>query len=84
MVPPAPSLFSITTVWPSAFVIEAPRVRATTSVGPPAAKGTTRVTVREGKPCAATPALQSAAASAHPNHAVPVLLLMACLLLGLE
>src|SRR5207253_3237773 len=48
MVPPAPSLFSITTVWPSVFIIAAPSVRATTSVGPPAANGTTSVTVRDG------------------------------------
>jgi hypothetical protein len=48
MVPPAPSLFSITTVWPRVFAIEAPSVLATTSVGPPAANGTTSVIARAG------------------------------------
>jgi hypothetical protein len=48
MVPPAPSLFSMTTVWPSVRDIAAPSVRATTSVGPPAAKGTIIVMVRVG------------------------------------
>ena len=43
MVPPAPVLFSISTDWPSVRVIAAPSTRATTSVGPPAAKGTTSV-----------------------------------------
>src|SRR5258708_35951224 len=63
MVPPAPSLFSITTVWPSVFVIATPSVRATTSVGPPAANGTMSVTGRDGYwPHAATAAAASASA----------------------
>src|SRR3954449_809950 len=51
MVPPAPSLFSMTTACPRVRVMAAPSVRATTSVAPPAAKGTIRVTVRDGYAC---------------------------------
>src|SRR5262245_56204268 len=51
MVPPAPSLFSTTIVWPSVLLIATPIVRATTSVGPPAAKGTINVTGLVGYPC---------------------------------
>src|SRR5262245_36427163 len=36
-------------VWPRLLVMEAPSVRATTSVGPPAANGTTRVIGRVGQ-----------------------------------
>src|SRR5882672_9003348 len=52
MVPPAPSLFSTTMVWPSDLLIEIATVRATTSVGPPAAKGTISVIGLVGKACA--------------------------------
>jgi hypothetical protein len=41
-------LFSITTEWPSVFVIAWPSERATTSVGPPAANGTMSVIGRVG------------------------------------
>src|SRR5262249_34719302 len=60
MVPPAPSLFSTTTDWPSVLLIDAAIERPTTSVGPPAANGTTSVTGRVGYPCAsALPAAQA-------------------------
>jgi len=42
-VAPAPRLFSTTTAWPSALPIGTASARATTSVGPPAANGTTSV-----------------------------------------
>src|SRR5215470_5518844 len=42
-VPPAPPIFSITSVWPSVRDIWSPTRRVTTSVGPPAANGTMTV-----------------------------------------
>ena len=48
MVPPAPTVFSTSTVWPSDLPIGMASMRATTSVGPPAAKGTTSVTGLSG------------------------------------
>src|SRR5262245_4595631 len=42
-VPPAPPIFSITSVWPSVRDIWSPTSRVTTSVGPPAANGTITV-----------------------------------------
>src|SRR5947207_10883509 len=47
-VPPAPPTFSITMVWPSTLPIWSATIRATTSLGPPAGKGTTTVTGRDG------------------------------------
>src|SRR5262245_714648 len=47
---PAPGRFSITTDWPFHRADKrSARMRATTSVGPPAANGTTSFTGREGK-----------------------------------
>jgi hypothetical protein len=43
-VPPAPPTFSMMTGCPSFWRSTSPRSRATLSVGPPAAKGTTMVT----------------------------------------
>src|SRR5882672_4498172 len=65
MVPPAPSLFSITTVWPRVLDIDAPSVRATVSVGPPAADGTTIVSGRVGYPCPSAAGAQPASAITH-------------------
>jgi hypothetical protein len=45
---PAPGVFSITTGWPSLRDSGSDRMRATTSMTPPAAKGTTTRTGREG------------------------------------
>src|SRR5262249_52602478 len=42
-VPPAPPIFSTTSVWPSVRDIWSPTRRVTTSVGPPAANGTMTV-----------------------------------------
>src|SRR5215469_1842838 len=47
-VPPAPVTFSTTTCWPSVRDMCSPTMRATTSVGPPAANGTMRVIGRSG------------------------------------
>src|SRR6185369_12793890 len=47
--PEAPVTFSITTVCPSVFRIFSARMRASTSVGPPAANGTISVIGRDGK-----------------------------------
>src|SRR5262245_24808286 len=47
---PAPGRFSITTDWPLQRADRSSaRMRATTSVGPPAANGTTSFTGRDGK-----------------------------------
>src|ERR1700752_795196 len=43
IVPPAPPVLSTMTVWPRVLVIDSPIRRATVSVGPPAAAGTTSV-----------------------------------------
>src|SRR5437660_3722406 len=52
-VPDAPATFSMTTVCPSVLRICSARMRASTSVGPPAANGTMSVICRDGKvsPC---------------------------------
>src|SRR6185437_15783420 len=65
MVPPAPVTFSTTTACPRAFVMRCAMMRAMVSVGPPAANGTTMVTVRVGKSWAgaASAAAQRAAAA---------------------
>ncbi len=53
-VPPAPPTFSMTMVAPfSGLRSASAKSRATLSVGPPAAKGTTMVTGLSGKACAA-------------------------------
>src|SRR5713101_255392 len=56
VVPPAPVTFSTTTCWPSVRDLWSPTMRATTSVGPPAAKGTMRVMGRSGYAACAVPA----------------------------
>ena len=48
VVPPAPATFSITICWPSVRDMCSATMRATTSVGPPAANGTTMVIGRSG------------------------------------
>jgi hypothetical protein len=49
IVPPAPAVFSMMMLWPpSGFLIASARSRATLSVGPPAANGTTIVTGLSG------------------------------------
>src|SRR5262249_3878685 len=52
MVPAAPVTFSMMTGWPSEAFIRSEMTRASASVGPPAGKGTTMVTGRDGKVCA--------------------------------
>ena len=47
-VPPAPTTFSTTICWPSVRDMCSLTTRAATSVGPPAANGTIRVTGRDG------------------------------------
>ena len=48
VVPPAPTTFSITICWPSVFDMLSATIRATMSVGPPAANGTIMVIGRAG------------------------------------
>jgi hypothetical protein len=48
MLEPAPALFSTTNCWPMACDSFWPRMRATTSVKPPGAKGTISLTGRFG------------------------------------
>jgi hypothetical protein len=48
VVPPAPATFSTTICWPSVRDMWSDTMRAITSVGPPAAKGTIMVIGRLG------------------------------------
>src|SRR5262245_41420027 len=64
MLPFAPPTFSITTAWPSAGRIASPIRRAAASVEPPGGNGTTSVTGRFGKPCAAAAPANTHSASA--------------------
>src|SRR5262245_41374454 len=71
MVPPAPPTFSTTTCCPSVRLMESATRRATVSVGPPAAAGTTIVTGLSGYDCAAAamaPATDSTAPAARPSR----------------
>src|SRR6478672_10394769 len=61
MVPPAPTAFSTVTVWPSDFDIGTAIMRATTSVGPPAANGTTSAIGWSGQGAWAAAASEKAA-----------------------
>jgi hypothetical protein len=47
--PPAPPTFSMMICWLISSLMGGARMRATTSIGPPAGKGTTMVTVRLGQ-----------------------------------
>jgi len=49
MLVPPPGRFSIKTCWPEPFESRRPTIRAITSVGPPAANGTTRWMGRVGQ-----------------------------------
>ena len=49
MLPPLPALFSTTTVWPQSSPSFWPRMRATISVVPPGANGTTNLTTLAGQ-----------------------------------
>ena len=48
VVPPAPTTFSMMMLWPSVCAMCPVTMRATTSVGPPAANGTIMVMARVG------------------------------------
>ena len=48
IVPPAPKAFSMMMGWPSSFDIDCAVTRATVSVAPPAANGTSKVIARVG------------------------------------
>src|SRR3954462_12367584 len=56
MMPPALGRFSTITVWPSGLSIACAMTRATVSVGPPAAYGTSMLTLWVGYCCAAATA----------------------------
>jgi len=63
--PPPPALFSTITLWPIALPSGSAIVRATMSVVPPGANGTTSLTILFGYPCAnAEPAAAAATVSA--------------------
>src|SRR5215468_1531125 len=67
MLPAAPLTFSMTTGCPSGARIRSAMTRASVSIGPPAANGTTIVIGRDGKVCAVArfePAMASIAARA--------------------
>ena len=63
-VPPAPTGFSTTTFWPSTSLSAAATSRPATSLGPPAANGTTSVSVPLLKPCVAAGPVSVIATSA--------------------
>src|SRR4051812_15028554 len=65
MVPPAPPMFSMTMGWPSLVDTCCAMVRATASVGPPAAPPTIQVIGRSGQDCAKAP-LPKAATEKRP------------------
>src|SRR5580700_5565194 len=68
--PPAPPTFSTTTCWPRISLTRCAITRPSTSVGPPAANGTTMVTGRVGQSCApAVPVRASNPASAKAHRA---------------
>src|SRR6185369_4782730 len=75
MLPAAPTVFSISTVWPSERVMRSARRRAMVSVGPPAENGTTMTTGFAGNvedaPCAAAPPAMSARIAANRNLIEP-------------
>src|SRR5690348_15326412 len=66
IVPPAPTTFSTTSCCPSVRDMLSPTMRATTSVGPPAAKGTMSVIGRSGY--AAFPSSGAASMTARTNR----------------
>src|SRR6185503_5425579 len=69
MLPPAPARFSTTTDCPHASASFCASSRATTSVAPPAANGTTIFTGLAGQDCAATSAGNASASSAAAHRA---------------
>src|SRR5258708_38135863 len=62
--PPPPGMFSMMTCWPSVSPSAGCRMRASVSIGPPAANGTTMVTGRTGQSCAPATLPPSASAAA--------------------
>ena len=67
-------MLSTTSCWPSSSDIRGVMMRATTSIGPPAANGTTIVTGRAGQSCAEAATVATAnAASAVPMMRVDFL-----------
>src|SRR5690606_35891736 len=64
MMPPAPALFSTTTVWPSSLLILSLSRRAAMSVVPPGAAGTTIVICFSGHSAKAANGMQRAMAAA--------------------
>src|SRR5262249_40785224 len=66
-VPPAPLGFSTTTCWPRTSLSPWARMRPATSLGPPAANGTTRVSGRVGKFCAGAVPAEASSASIAPK-----------------
>ena len=74
MVPAAPVTFSITTVWPSVARIRSPSVRASTSVGPPAANGTTMVIGFDGNVCACADEVMPANSASAIETNLPIII----------
>src|SRR5262245_44856098 len=69
VLPPPPGMFSITTCWPNASETFCATRRAITSVGPPAANGTSIRIGFVGYVCAKPSAAESAEISAAAMHA---------------
>src|SRR5262249_47063707 len=74
VMPPAPGTFSITTCWPRISLNRAARMRASVSIGPPAAYGTTMVIARVGQSCAL--AVKGASRNAIAATALPMIFRM--------
>ncbi|KAG0931919.1 hypothetical protein G6F31_016666 [Rhizopus arrhizus] len=70
-VPPAPARFSTPTLWPNSLRRPAATARASTSVDPPGANGTTSVTARSGNALAATAGKVQQDAAARAVHTAP-------------
>src|SRR4051812_46923731 len=74
MLPPAPGRLSITNCWPRASDSFCPTRRASTSVVPPGAKGTSNRTGLAGYACARTKLelASSARCSSNPSNRIPL------------
>src|SRR5262245_22417629 len=88
MLVPAPGLFSITTCWPQIRDSRSAVMRATVSVDPPGAYGTTMRTGRAGQSCASAGRLTAvasanAAASGHAAAAPPTVAMILAYRYGL-
>src|SRR5262249_40631432 len=74
-VPPAPLGFSTTTCWPRTSLNPCARMRPATSLGPPAANGTTSVSGRLGQFCAGAVPVAASSPSSTPKAGTAALII---------